>query len=200
VQLPGREGRLREPPFARLAPLLDALAPALIPFMGMPFAFFGHSMGALIAFELARHLRRSRQPGPAYLAVSGFPAPQIPDHDPPIHQLPDAQFIHALARLNGTPTEVLEHAELMQLMLPALRADFALCEEYRYVAEAPLTCPIAAFGGLQDHEAPCERLEPWREQTSADFALRMLPGDHFFLNGARPSLCQALALDLMRLV
>jgi medium-chain acyl-[acyl-carrier-protein] hydrolase len=196
IQLPGREGRLREPPFTRLEPLAVALAAALAPAMDRPFAFFGHSMGALIGFELARHLRAVGRPEPIYLAVSAYGAPQLPRRRQPIHHLSDVAFTEELRRLNGTPTELLEHAELMQLVLPTLRADFALVEEYSYVDEPPLGCPIAAFGGLEDFEAPRESLEPWRKQTSKSCALRMLPGEHFFLNSSQGSICRSLALDL----
>jgi medium-chain acyl-[acyl-carrier-protein] hydrolase len=106
----------------------------------------------------------------------------------------------ALRRLNGTPEEVLEHEELMQLMLPILRADFAVYETYVYSAEPPLRCPIAVLGGSEDHKLSRAALEAWQEQTSASFSLRMLPGDHFFLNTARPLLLRVLSQELLRLV
>src|SRR5205823_631917 len=126
VQLPGREGRFGEPAFTRMAPLVDALARALPPHLGRPFAFFGHSMGALVGFELARLLRREHGLEPAHLFVSGCAAPQLRDPGRPLHRLPDAEFRQELRRLGGTPPAVLENDELMGLVLPLLRADFAL--------------------------------------------------------------------------
>lgn len=197
VQLPGREARLSEPPFTHITPLLQALASAVQPYLDMPFAFFGHSLGALISFELARWLRRQNQPGPLHLLVSGLRAPQAPNPEPPIYLLPDAEFIQKLRRLNGLPQAVLDDAELMQLMLPLLRADMTVYETYVYTAEAPLDCPISAFGGLQDRVATRDNMAAWRDQTSRAFTLRMLPGDHFFLHSAQALLLQALSHDLM---
>ncbi|ASC71013.1 Linear gramicidin dehydrogenase LgrE [Halomicronema hongdechloris C2206] len=199
IELPGRGMRLREPPFDRLAPLAEAIVEALLPCLDKPFAFFGHSMGALLSFEVARRLRRlQRQPG--QLFISGRRAPQWPDPDPPIHALPEAEFIAELRRLNGTPAAVLENRELMQLLLPTLRADFAVLETYGYEPAPPLNCPIAAFGGLQDPDVTCEMLEAWRQQTCSGFSLQMLPGDHFFLHAAQPMLGQALHRALASLI
>jgi len=199
VQLPGRGSRLSEPPFTRLAPLVETLAHVLSPLLDKPFAFFGHSLGALISFELARQLRRQYGVHPVRLFVSAASAPQIPPASAPLHALSDSALLKALCRLNGTPAEVLEHAELMQLMLPTLRADFAVYETYVYSAEPPLNCPVAAFGGLQDHRVGRSDLSAWRDQTCASFSLRMFPGDHFFLNTDQrlllPALCQELHQD-----
>jgi medium-chain acyl-[acyl-carrier-protein] hydrolase len=200
IQLPGRESRLGEPPLVRLASLVQTLAQAIFPYCTMPFAVFGHSLGALVGFELIRQLRRERYPAPLQLFVSGQTAPQLGDPDPPIHELPDPEFLQEIRRYNGTPEEVLRHAELMELLFPLLRADFALHETYTYVAEEPLDCPIAAFGGMQDPEVTRGQLSAWRAQTHQMFTLRMLPGDHFFLHSARTLLLQALSQDLVRLV
>lgn len=196
VQLPGRENRLREPLFTAVAPLIPILAAGLRPAMDMPFALFGHSMGALLSFELARYLRRQHDVQPVYLGLSGHQAPQLPDAEPPIYNLPEPEFIDRLRKFNGTPEEVLRHAELMQLVLPILRADFTLVETYSYQPDEPLACPISAFGGLQDARANRELLEGWREHTRGEFRLRMFPGDHFFLIGGRSLVLEALAQDL----
>ncbi|MCU0490110.1 MAG: thioesterase domain-containing protein [Chloroflexaceae bacterium] len=196
IQLPGRESRMAEAPFTRMEPLVQVLLPAMRPLLDKPFAIFGHSMGALVGFELARALRREGLPQPGLLAVSGHRAAQLPDTHPPAHGLPEPELIAELQRLNGTPREVLEHPELLQLVLPILRADFAVCEVYHYVEEPPLACPIVAFGGLGDPDVSREELDAWRVQTSASFTLRMLPGDHFFLTSARQLLLQSLARDL----
>ena len=131
---------------------------------------------------------------PVRLFVSAGRAPQIPHRAPPIHTLPDEEFLAELRRLNGTPRELLDHEELMEVMLPILRADFALYETYLYSTEPPLNCPISAFGGLQDGRVSASDLEAWRSQTSASFSLRMFPGDHFFLK--EPLLLQALSQEL----
>lgn len=202
AQLPGRGTRIREQPFQSLTPLVEAAAEAITPYLDKPFALFGHSMGAVISFELARRLRDLGKPQPSHLFVSGRRAPQVPNEDPVTYNLLDDELQRELLRLNGTPQEVLEHPGLMELMIPLLRADFAVVETYDYHPGAPLGCPITAFGGLQDLDVTREYLEGWREQTAGAFALRMLPGNHFFLNDAQTQtlLLRALSGDLHQLL
>jgi medium-chain acyl-[acyl-carrier-protein] hydrolase len=183
-----------ERPFTQLSPLVEALAQALVPLLDKPFAFFGHSLGALVSFELARRIRRQYGVHPVRLFVSAGRAPQIPHRTRPIHTLPDKDLLVELRRLNGMPSELLDHEELMEIMLPVLRADFAVYETYVYLTEPPLDCPISAFGGLQDLRVKDSDLEAWRAQTSASFSLRMFPGDHFFLK--QPLLLQTLSQEL----
>lgn len=200
VQLPGRENRLREPAFSRIQPLVDSLTSALLPYLDMPYAFFGHSMGSLISFEFARHLRRAGYgSGLVHLFVSGHRAPQIPDPDAPIYHLPDKDFIEGVRRLNGMPEAVLQNKEFLDMILPLLRADFALCETYTCIDDKPLSCPITAFGGLQDDEAPHDTLAAWKEQTRGQFKLHCFPGDHFFLYKEQDKLLQCLVKDLLDL-
>jgi medium-chain acyl-[acyl-carrier-protein] hydrolase len=175
--------------------LTEALAGALLPFLDKPFAIFGHGLGAAIGFELTRHLRKTSQTGPLHLLVAGRRAPQMPNDSSPIFDLPDPEFIAAVRDLNTIPAEVLEHPELMELMLPVLRADYKLAETYVYRAEPPLDVPIAAYGGEQDSRATREELERWQEQTIAGFNLRMFPGDHFFLHSAQARLLEAISRD-----
>lgn len=184
VQLPGRETRLREPAIAELDPLLEALVGMLLPELDGPFALFGHSMGALIGFELARALRREHGPQPAQLLVSGFRAPHLPDRNPAIHELPEGLFVAALERYGGMASEILSNHDLMQLLIPVLRADMQLCETYRYRAETPLACPITAFCGLGDTLAGSREVEAWCQQTARGFTLHVLPGGHFFIQTA----------------
>jgi len=198
VQLPGRENRWREPPFTRLSALARALAETIGPELTKPFAFFGHSMGALIGFELARELQECRKPGPFHLFVSGHRAPQLPDLALPIHTLPENELIRELDRLSGTPEVVLQHDELMQLVLPVLRADLEMCETYVYSSQAPLECSISAFGGLQDPKVSREELAAWQEQTCSSFALHVFSGDHFFLHSSRTSLLQEISWQLQQ--
>jgi medium-chain acyl-[acyl-carrier-protein] hydrolase len=196
IQFPGRGTRLTEPPFTHLSHLVEALGEALLPLLDKPFALFGHSLGSLVSFELARLLRAKHQVRPVRLFVSAGRAPQIPHQGPPIHDLPEKEFLEELQSLNGTPGELLNHQELMDIVLPSLRADFALYESYRYSSGPPLNCPISTFGGLTDQKVTHSDLEAWRDQTSLSFSIRMFPGDHFFLKTNQPSLLQALSREL----
>lgn len=200
VQFPGRGSRLAERPFTHLPHLVQVLAAALAPQLDKPFAFFGHSLGALLSFELARQIRREYGLQPAHLFVSAHPAPQLHRVRTPIHTLPEPEFIEEIRRLNGTPREVLDLPELVELIMPILRADFGLTERYSFVPEPPLDCPITAFGGLQDDLTPRDGLEAWREQTNGPLMVRMLPGDHFFINTAQLLLLRSLHADLEELV
>lgn len=195
VLLPGREARIGEPAFDRLPPLVAALGDALAPALDVPFAFFGHSVGALVAFELARALRRRGALPPMHLFVSAHPAPQLPELSRR-HDLPEDQLIAELRQFQGTPAEVLDHPELMRLVLPTLRRDFAVAETYEYRAEPPLDCPLTAFGGLADPRADRAALLPWQEQTCARFKLRMFPGGHFFLETHRELVLHAIGAEL----
>ncbi len=198
IQYPGRENRLGEPLLSSCAPLVEALAADIQPYLDRPYAFFGHSLGALIAFELARQIDHSRQPPLIHLVVSAHGAPQVASTEPQIHQLPQAEFIRKIADLNGTPDEILRRAELMELLYPILRADFAMNETYTYQAGQPLACSISALGGLRDSLVSRAQLAAWREQTRGSFALRMFPGHHFFLNELRPLLLRSVMQDLLQ--
>jgi surfactin synthase thioesterase subunit len=200
VQIPGRESRLSEPPFVRLSPLIEELLDALSPKFDIPFAFFGHSMGSLISFELTRLLRKHGGPFPIQLFVSGHRAPQLPLSRLPIHCLPETALLQELRQLKGASEQVLENAELLQLLLPTLRADLALCENYQYRSEPPLDCPIAAFGGLQDSMVSIEEHAAWRAQTRRSFTLHFFPGDHFFLHSAQKCFFLTLFQQLQRLL
>ncbi|HYG11003.1 MAG TPA: alpha/beta fold hydrolase [Pyrinomonadaceae bacterium] len=196
AQLPGRSNRLKETPYTDLTALTDAVAENILPYLDRPFAFFGHSMGAMISFELARNLRRRGSPQPVHLLVSGRRAPQLGDSQRPMHDLPEPEFIEELGSLDGTPPEVLAHPELMRLMIPLLRADFSVVETYRYEPDAPLDCRITALGGLQDAHVTRPQLEAWQEQTTASCNVRMLPGNHFFLQTEQPLLLRLVTREL----
>lgn len=199
VQPPGREGRMREPALDSVAALVDALASELPPDPGngLPFAFFGHSLGSLVAYELARSLRREGRPQPAQLFVSAHLAPHQPPRDEPIHALPGPDFRQALRRLNGTPEAVLEHPELMELMEPLLRADLRANETYVHRDGPPLDLPITAFGGRTDPDVSPSDLEQWSRYTTERFRSHVLPGDHFYLqHESAGSLHRQLASEL----
>src|SRR2546423_9678786 len=199
VELPGRGSRMKEPAFANLPPLVEVLTEVTLPLRDAPFPFFGHSMGAMIAFELARRLRREDGSEPQMLIVTGRPAPQLPSLEPATYDLPKAQFIEELKRIAGTPREVLEHGELMDLMIPLLRADFQLSQTYRFSPDTPLHCPIIAYGGVRD-ETTRDMIFPWREHTSSDFTLHMMPGDHFFLRSCQSQLLRSLTHELQEII
>lgn len=192
VELPGRGMQMKLPPLTQMEPLVNSIAPILLPYLDKPFAFFGHSMGGLLSFELARYLRKQYNKIPVGLFVSASRAPQIPSPKPPIHLLPDTEFKQELHRLNGTPASVLENNELMQLLIPIIRADFAVLETYVYTQEPPLECPIVAFGGLEDREVALSELEEWRSQTRNSFKLQIFPGGHFFIHSAQSLLLENL--------
>ncbi len=198
IQLPGHGNRLTEPLINRLTPLLDDLTPSLRPFLDKPFAFFGHSMGALIAFELTRRLRREIGREPHHLFVSAHRAPQTRDTSKRTFELPENEFIEELGRLNGTPREVLDHPELLELMIPVLRADFAIAQTHEHVEEPPLGCSLTAFGGVRDMGVTREHLEAWRIDTTGPFNVRMFPGDHFYLHGDRSALLREISRELMQ--
>jgi medium-chain acyl-[acyl-carrier-protein] hydrolase len=196
VQLPGRENRIKETPFHRLDPLVAALADAVRPWLDLPWALFGHSNGALIGFELARTLRAGGLSGPRHLFASGRRAPDVPAQDPAIGHLADDEFLAELMELGGIPRELLEHRELMQMLLPVLRADVALHETYEFRDEAPLDCPITAYGGVADAKASREAIDAWGRHTRGPFEVRMFPGGHFFHQSEREEFLRVFSADL----
>lgn len=196
IQLPGRESRFDEPAIDSADLLAGRLLEGILSYLDRPFALFGHSMGALIAFELARRLR-TRCLEPVHVFASGCKAPHLPrDRSTHRHHLPDREFIAAVGDMNGVPREVLMNADLMEVILPALRNDFKLVETYRYHSQPPLRCPVSAFGGRHDNEVTQGEIEAWSRHTMGSFQVHMLPGDHFFLNSSRPSLLRLITEQL----
>jgi surfactin synthase thioesterase subunit len=195
VQLPGRDSRMTEPPCTEMNELIRLAGQALAPYLDRPFALFGHSMGALISFELARYTRREYSAQPVHLFASGHRSPQTMSDliDP---KLFDSVPPEMVLGHTGTPREAREDPEFVELVLPILRADLTLCRSYIYSPEPPFSFPITAFGGLDDQGVPRQRIEDWREHTTGRFALRMLPGDHFFLNTSRLPLLEAISKEL----
>ncbi|RKH21369.1 thioesterase [Corallococcus praedator] len=191
VQLPGRENRLRETPLTEVPALVEQLVDVVRARQDKPFALFGHSMGALLAFELARALRRHGLPEPLHLFLASYTAPQLLTRTPPkarTHEA-DPEVVRALLTERGIPESMGE--ELKQLVLPSLLADTAVCESYQYTEEAPLECPVSAFRGSEDYVQE-HHLEGWREQTRGPFTARSFLGDHFFLRDTPRGLLQAL--------
>lgn len=198
VQLPGRGVRLSEAPFTHVAEVVDEVFRSIQQLKGRPFALFGHSMGALISFEVARFLRRHGHVSPSHIFVSGRRAPQRPSRRSPLHALPEREFIEGMKQYNGTPSAVLRDKEFMHIILPMLRADFSVCETYGYIDEPPLSIPITVFGGTRDMETTLDELAAWRDQTTRDFTLHILPGDHFFPKSAESLLLPLVARQLNR--
>lgn len=178
VQYPGRQDRHGEPPVATIAELADRITTALLPHTERPFAFFGHSMGAILAFEVTRRLTDRR---PAVLFVSGRRAPSCV-RDEAVHLLPDDGLLAETRRLDGTAAQLLVDDDLVQLFLPALRADYRAIETYRCVPpDAAVGCPIVALTGVDDPKTSPAEAAAWRRHTTADFRLHRFAGGHFFL-------------------
>jgi medium-chain acyl-[acyl-carrier-protein] hydrolase len=195
VRLPGRERRFEEPAFDRIDPLVSALLEGIGPLLDRPFAFFGHSMGAMIAFELTRRLRAlDRQP--AGFFASGCRAPHIGLGPLVRHLLPEDEFVASVQKMNGTPPELLENEELMRLVLPTLRSDFAVVETFQFRPQPPFPWPLVAFGGFEDPEVSRDQLAAWSEYAAGTFRMHMLPGDHFFVSSQRARLLDLLHTEL----
>ncbi len=200
VHIPGRERRLGEPPMRSIRSVATGAASGLAPHLGQPYAIFGHSMGALIGFELARALRQARRRLPRALLVSGFGAPHRASHRPPIHARDDEPFKEAIRALNGTPGDVIANAELMDLLLPLLRADFQAVETYRYSDEPALDIPILVYSGRDDPHTPPEDLAEWSRHSVVGSRVRLFDGDHFYLRTSGPALCEQVRADLLAAV
>jgi len=186
-----------EPAFRRLSDIVPPLTEALLPHLGNRFAFFGHSMGALISFEMIRQLRRTHRLKATHLFVSGCYAPHIPDPNP-LYSLPDQEFVEELKRLQGVPPAELDNTELMQLMLPTLRADCLVTETYAYKSDVPLECPITVFGGTEDTIASEEDLAQWQRHTTGQFSQHIFPGKHFFFDTAEAEILQIVSRDVRK--
>jgi medium-chain acyl-[acyl-carrier-protein] hydrolase len=196
VQLPGRGARMFEPPYTSLPTLINDVAIGLRPYLNKPFVLFGHSMGAVIAFELARYFRARGIPKPLHLFVSGSSSPRHRVREIMRSTLSDEGLIEELRSFNGVSAQILNDAELMRIMLPTIRADFTVCETYVYQPAPPLEIPLSAFGGVEDPEVPQERLQLWEEETKESFSLRMFPGGHFYLHTVQSLVLEALTKEL----
>ncbi|HEY6253186.1 MAG TPA: alpha/beta fold hydrolase [Candidatus Angelobacter sp.] len=200
VQLPGRGKRISEPPFTNVKSLVQAIADGIFDGSPDPFIFFGHSMGALISFELARELRRRGSIGPRQLFLSGRRGPTVPQREAPTFNLPHDEFIAELKRLKGTPPELLNVPEAAELFFPLLRADFEVVDTYMYENEEPLSCPITVYGGLQDEFVTREDLREWEKQTCVTYKERMFSGDHFFIHDPKSEFLNVLLTDVVKIL
>lgn len=196
VEYPGRGRRIAELAIDRIDVLASELVGALAEVPRGPYALFGHSMGALAAFEMAHQLAESGAPLPVLLVVSGHGAASLPSTSKPVHAGPDAEFLARLRELNATPPEALEMPELLDLMMPILRADFRAAETYVPAKRPKLDIPIVAYGGLLDPDVSKDQLLAWADETTAQCTVRMFPGDHFFLRTAPDNVVATLVRDL----
>jgi surfactin synthase thioesterase subunit len=196
VQYPGRQDRFREARAERVDQVVDAVAAELRPVLadGLPFGLFGHSMGAVLAFETARRLEGDGR-GPAVLFVSGRQAPSLPWPPPGGRRLghaDDAALVEEVRLLSGQQAEALNHPGLLRLTLPTLRADYRLLEDYAYVPGPELDCPVVALAGDRDPRVAVDTVARWERETRAGFAMRVLPGGHFFLDEHLPSVAETV--------
>ncbi|HYM75981.1 MAG TPA: thioesterase domain-containing protein [Candidatus Dormibacteraeota bacterium] len=198
AHLPGRARRMGERPRTRLHPLVEEMADAIRPELRGRFAFYGHSMGALISFELARELRRRKYGTPVHLFLSACRAPNVVRSVPPTFNLPLQEFMAKIRKLGGTPKDFFETPELQKALLPLLRADFEITDTYEYVVESPLGCHITVYGGEQDELASVNSLTPWELQTTAECKTRLFPGGHFFIHNLNTKFVRILRLDLLQ--
>ncbi|MDQ6713103.1 MAG: alpha/beta fold hydrolase [Candidatus Dormibacteraeota bacterium] len=197
VQLPGRGHLVAQPPYRALQPLVVDLARAMSGMLDKPFMLFGHSMGALLGFELARWLRRAYGVAPLVLFAAACPAPQLPRRQKLLHALPSTQLWSEIYRLGGTPDQVLASDDLRALVEPALRADLMICETYQYVEERPLSCPVVVFAGSDD-DVSVEELQGWTAQTTSSFRIAMFPGGHFLASSELPRLLEEIEREATR--
>lgn len=197
VRLPGRESRLREPALADLGELVDALVTALAPSTNRPYALYGHSMGALVAYELTRGLRAAGLPLPRGLFVAGLDAPQRLRLDR-AHDLPRDELVDWLIGVNGLDAEVLQYPALIDLMLPTIRADLAVVEEYTHRPQPPLPVPIHVLRGVDDVQTSAEGGAGWAELTSAGCTVADLDGDHFFVQRHERRVVSLIESDLVK--
>jgi medium-chain acyl-[acyl-carrier-protein] hydrolase len=196
VQLPGRENRRAEEPFRRIEPLLATLLDELRPLLDRPFAFFGHSMGALIAFELSRELRRADRPLPVRLFLSARRSPELASRHPDASTLPDPEFFAKLDLLAGESPSAIRDPELIELLAPLIRTDFELCESYRYRDEAPLPVPFSCLSATDDAEVDWAEVAAWERHSSVSCRHRVYSGSHLFIRDHEQSVLADIAADL----
>jgi medium-chain acyl-[acyl-carrier-protein] hydrolase len=200
IQPPGREDRFSEEPLRRMEVMVRSLIDSLRPLMSdLPFAFFGHSLGGIVALEVTRTLYRCHSPLPFHVIISARPAPHLRLRRVPVAQLSTEELKEWLRQIDGTPEIVLQSLEMMDLLLPAVRADLEIDDAYRSAPDPALACPLTVLGGLRDEEARPEELKEWERYTSRSFTLRLVEGNHFFpFNEARPAALSAVAKALLQ--
>ena len=200
IQLPGRESRYGEPALVDAHEVARLLSDAIEPYLDRRYVFFGYSMGALIAFELIRELRRRGAPMPAQFFVGAWRSPQLGATCPPLAWLPRDAFLKQVRDYYEPPSQAWQNPDLLEIVLPVLRADMALCESYVYRRERPFGFPIQAFAGLRDRSVPISAVQAWREQTTGEFALEAFDGAHFFVNASLARVQQVMITRLEQIL
>lgn len=195
LQYPGRQERLSEPCIDSIGGLTEAVLPELQGWLDRPFALFGHSMGAIVAFEVARALEDQHGPEPLGLFASGRRAPST-WRDEHVHRGGDRQLLAEVTRLAGTPSLLIDDDDIRQMMLPALRGDYRAIETYVWEPGRPLSCPIWALVGETDPLTTVHEAAAWAAHTTGGFELRTFPGGHFYLAGQQAQLVEVLTEKL----
>jgi surfactin synthase thioesterase subunit len=195
VQYPGREDRAMEPGVTNIPDLADQIHAALRPSLSGTFAFFGHSMGAILAFEVARRIARDEGRGPAHLFVSGRAAPPRHHHQN-LHRAGNPALIAELRSLGGTDPRILQDGEVLELILPTMRADYTASETYRFEPGPPLSCDITAMTGDRDSQNTIAEAAAWSGHTTGAFNLRVYPGGHFYLDDCRARVLEVISSSL----
>lgn len=199
VELAGRGSRFQEAPCRDLGRLVRDLLNELRPLLDVPFAIFGHSMGALITYQLALGLRKHNLPGPVQLFLSGRRAPHLTSSVRSFHNATDPELLGYLQTLNGIPEVILKSTDLLSMILPVFRADLEMINTYTHQNELPLDCPICALAGIEDPSTTIEEVQAWRAHTApSKFSFYLLPGDHFFLK--RPEFMRTMCGRLEQLL
>ncbi|MBD3557360.1 thioesterase [Planktothrix sp. FACHB-1355] len=196
VQLPGRENRFLETPVKNLGDLIKKLYSETAPLLHKPFIVFGHSMGALIGFEWTHYLAENQKQTPERLIVSGRQSPHLPRKFPPIHHLPEEEFIREIVKFDGIPAEILNDVELRALFFPTLRADLEMCEKYVFREKAKLKVPISVYGGKTDAGVNEKELAAWERVTENYAGLKLFEGDHFYFRNSREAFLNSFAEEL----
>ena len=192
IELPGRGTRIKESVYTKMQPLIEAIAPALLPKLDKPFAFFGHSMGAILAFECSRFLRKNYGLLPSCLFVSGRNAPHVQNQDSLANNVSKEAFLEELRLFKGTPEKVLKNPAMLKLLLPILQADYEVIKTYEYTEEVSLKCALITFGSSEDIKTTIEGLKAWKEHTTDYFYLHKMPGNHFFINSSKSLLIEQI--------
>ena len=200
ILLPGRETRIKEKPYTSMERLLSRLSYEIEPFLDKPCAFFGHSMGSTISYELTRYLLKWEKPTPIQLFLSGRRAPHMPSNKPKISELPHDEFLEELREHGGTPEEVFESEELLEFVLPILRNDYRLLEHHEHIPGPPINIPITAFGGTEDNDVPIETIKGWEKYTSSNFNFELFPGGHFYIKSPNTKLVSRIGDHLLKLI
>jgi medium-chain acyl-[acyl-carrier-protein] hydrolase len=198
IQLPGREGRVREPFIASMDALIDGVVNAIAPLLDKPYVIFGHSFGALGGFEVIRELRRRGLKQPFLFIPAGRRGPQVTESKPPIASMPREEFIEELRKDYGDHIgHVLESPELREAFIPQIQADFALSETYCFRAGQPLDCPIIALAGVEEDDLETDALNSWSAHTNRSFHSRRFPGDHFFIRQSQELVIEAIRQEIV---